>query len=77
MSEHTPQAEPIAPMMLRVCQVAELMQLSEREVRYRASTGRFPQPVRFGRRAVRWHRPTLEAWASAGCPPLDDFKHAS
>ena len=60
----------LSPLLLRIGDVCAVMQLSEREVRHRVSLGMFPAPIRFGR-AVRWHRPTLEAWLAEGCPPID------
>ncbi len=47
--------------------VAKALQISERHLWTLHSSGRLPQPMRFGR-AVRWSADELRKWLAAGAP---------
>lgn len=51
------------PIVLDIEQVARLLGLSSASVRRMWANGDIPPPKRFGRRAVRWFKSDLEAWA--------------
>lgn len=46
-------------------EVAAFVQTSVRTLRRLTLSGRFPGPVRVGKRAIRWRKEDVEAWASA------------
>lgn len=53
--------------------VARRLGVSTRCIWKWTSAARVPRPVRIGR-VVRWPLASLEAWISAGCPPVADWK---
>ena len=59
-------AEPAA--LLRVGQVARLLNCSTKQVFRMVEAGRMPGPVRLGG-LVRWRRALLMQWIGQGCPP--------
>jgi len=48
-------------------ETARITSLSLRTIERLVSMGRFPRPVRLGRRRL-WDRRKLEEWVAAGCP---------
>jgi len=50
--------------LLKVEQVADVLNISERSVWRLASTGEIPAPISIGR-SRRWHRRTIEAFIDA------------
>ena len=59
----------MAPKLLDVHQVAELLNISKRTAEYWQASGRLPGFVRlYGHR--RWRSDAIEAWFAAGCPEL-------
>lgn len=69
----SPERPAVAPALLDVGAVAELLNCSVRHVYRLADRGAMPQPVRLGS-LLRWRRATgdpmtgLEDWLKAGCP---------
>ena len=57
---------PEPPRLLRVADLARLMQVSVRTVWRLRSLGILPTPVRVGG-SVRWERQTVETWLATGC----------
>jgi excisionase family DNA binding protein len=43
-------------------QVAAILRLHERTVRTRVRSGELPEPIKVGKRSIRWRRETIEAW---------------
>ena len=58
------------PVLLRVKQVADLLELSERTVFRLADSGKLPRPRRLNS-SVRWDRAELLEWCRQGCPRCD------
>ena len=56
-----------APTLLRRVEVEARLGVSRSWIYCEMRAGRFPEPVRIGRRAVRWRVADLDAWA-AGRP---------
>ena len=59
--------------LLSVASLAELLELSTRQVRRLDSTGKIPQPHRLGR-SVRWRRAEILAWQNAGMPEREAWE---
>ena len=53
------------PVLIDKHQVAGMTSLSVRTIERLVSTGRFPPPMRLGRRRL-WHRQKLDAWLADG-----------
>lgn len=54
-------------------QSAAMFNVSTRHWLALRSAGKTPKSVKLGA-SVRWLRRELEAWADAGCPPLDEWE---
>ncbi|MDE0658605.1 MAG: AlpA family phage regulatory protein [Gammaproteobacteria bacterium] len=52
----------MAPRILRIGEVARRTGLSEATLYRMAHTGRFPTPVRLGKRAIGWRREDVDEW---------------
>jgi len=63
-------SDSVTCLALPAAAVAEMLQVSERHLWSLHSSGRLPQPVRFGR-AVRWSVDELRDWLAAGAPSRD------
>jgi len=50
------------PRMLTIQDVARMAHISVRYAETLHARGELPEPVRFGRRARRWHREVIERW---------------
>lgn len=50
--------------LLTLRQLAEVLQISQRNARALAAKGALPRPIRVGR-LVRWRREAVERWLSA------------
>ncbi len=55
------------PALLRVDDLAKLLNCSARSVYRLADTGGIPLPVRIGG-MIRWPRNAIEEWIAQGCP---------
>jgi predicted DNA-binding transcriptional regulator AlpA len=54
------------PSSLGVSDLAKLFNVSERHIRRLQMTGRLPEPIRLGKRCLRWPRPVIEEFARNG-----------
>jgi len=59
--------------LLDVRTVAAMLDCSPRHIYRLADAGRMPRPVKLGA-LVRWHRPEVDEWLAAGCPPARTAK---
>ncbi len=59
--------------LLSVDTLAQLLELSTRQVRRLDVTGKIPQPHKIGR-SVRWRRSEILAWLEAGMPEREDWE---
>jgi len=50
-------------------EAAEMIGVSVRTLERLVATGRFPPPIRFGRRP-RWLKKALSRWIEGGCKPV-------
>jgi len=66
MSNQT-QVDETERLALPAAEVAKLLGISTRHLWSLNSSGRLPQPVRFGR-AVRWRADEIRDWLAAGAP---------
>jgi excisionase family DNA binding protein len=57
------------PVMIDVCAVARMCDVSTRHIRRMADAGRMPAPRRLGG-AIRWVRAEIEKWIADGCRPV-------
>lgn len=60
-------AFPSNPQLLRVSDLAQLMQVSVRTIWRLRSAAQLPEPIRVGG-SVRWNREEIERWMANGCP---------
>lgn len=60
-------APPPGAALLKIGDVARLLQMGERSVWRLRDGGGMPPPLRIGR-ALRWRRDEIEAWIGRGCP---------
>lgn len=56
------------PRMLTTEDLVQILGVSDQTIRRWREAGAMPQPVRFGRRCIRWPAATIEAWLAAGTP---------
>lgn len=63
---------PLEPIALTAMQVGELLGIDASTVRRNAGVGVMPGPVKVGA-AVRWRRAEIDAWLTAGCPPMKEW----
>ena len=61
----------LADVLLDISAVAELCQVSQRTVLRWVRQGYIPQPLRVGRRLLRFRRDDISAWLARGCPSTD------
>lgn len=54
--------------LLRIKDVAEILNIGVRTAWRKDSAGTLPAPVKVGLRAKRWRRGELFEWIDAGCP---------
>jgi predicted DNA-binding transcriptional regulator AlpA len=59
------------PELLSATQLAAFLRVSRRSVWRWTASGRLPQPVRFGRRVVRWRISEIKPPAPDGRGPSD------
>lgn len=59
--------QPSIPSLLKVDDLANVLQVSIRSVRRMADQGLCPRPVKIGH-AIRWERKVVEEWIASGCP---------
>ncbi len=59
--------------LLSVDTLAQLLELSTRQVRRLDVTGKVPKPFKIGR-SVRWRRSEILAWLEAGMPERGDWE---
>jgi len=52
--------------LLTAEQLAQLLQMSLRSIRRKASDGELPPPIRLGR-LTRWRRDVIESWLANDC----------
>jgi len=67
-SEGTMSATETTSELLTVNDVAKLLSAGRRTICRWAQIGRMPEPVKLGRRCVRWRRADLLDWIDRGCP---------
>jgi prophage regulatory protein len=56
-----------SPLLVREKNLPALLGISRGGVRSLLAAGKFPQPIRLGRRCIAWRRVDLEAWVAGGC----------
>jgi excisionase family DNA binding protein len=61
--------------LLSVCEVAERLGVSTRQVWKLTASGRLPAPVRLAR-SVRWRESDISDFIRLGCPALEQFEAA-
>jgi len=61
-----PCVQPQLPQLLTAEQLAQLLQMSLRSIRRKASDGELPPPIRLGR-LTRWRRDVIESWLANDC----------
>jgi predicted DNA-binding transcriptional regulator AlpA len=66
-------AAPMPALLLSAPDAARVLALSRSALYDGVSSGRIVPPVRIGGR-VLWRAAELEAWVSAGCPPVAKWK---
>lgn len=54
--------------LLKIEQVAGLLNVSRRTVYRLVDGGKIPPPIRIGRRMLRWVAATIRDWMAKGCP---------
>lgn len=55
------------PILITRAETAALLSVSIDTVRRWTSAGRMPKPIHI-KSVIRYHAPTIEAWALEGCP---------
>lgn len=60
--EHIKEALPIKDALLKLRQVSLMTGLSRSSVYALLKRGKFPEPVRLGKRCTRWRLPSIEGW---------------
>lgn len=63
----------IAPMLLSITSLSELLGVSLSHVKRLRASGRLPDPVRLGGR-VLWRVDEINAWVQAGCPAATKWR---
>jgi prophage regulatory protein len=63
----TPKATGRSESILTVEDVASMLRVAKRTVWRLVSTGKIPQPIRYGRN-VRWRSADIDLWLELGCP---------
>ena len=56
--------EPTEQLLLRVRQVAQLVNLSAPAIHHRYRAGTFPLPIRLGPRTIAWRRSDIDDWVA-------------
>jgi excisionase family DNA binding protein len=69
MSELSPEASEVEPLLIPVREVARMLGISPRSVWRLHRTRKLIAPVKIGG-SVRWRRDELQRWVNAGCPAL-------
>ena len=59
--------QPSIPPLLKVDDLANVLQVSTRSVRRMADQGLCPRPVKIGH-SIRWERKVVDEWIASGCP---------
>ncbi len=62
MTATVPKPDAHSALLLRVDDVAELLDISPRQVWRMADAGSFPRPIRIGAKLKRWPRSAVENW---------------
>jgi len=62
---------PIAPLLVREKQLPALLGISRGGIRRFIAAGKFPPPIRLGRRCIAWRVVDIEKWVAAGCGRVD------
>ncbi len=57
-----PGGESLERLLVTTAQVASMLSISKREVERMVADGRLPQPIRLGKRLVRWNLDTIRRW---------------
>jgi excisionase family DNA binding protein len=60
--------------MLRIEQVAAMLAVSRRTVYRMLDAGQLPEPIRFGKRMLRWLSSQITEWIAKGCPARSSSK---
>lgn len=60
--------------LLKVGQVADLLQCSPRNIYRLADAGKMPRPMKIGS-LVRWPKAILAEWIAGGCKPVRTLRH--
>ena len=63
-----PDEEGSGPLLLTANDLAEMLQISERQIWRMRDTGRLPVPIELGPKNIRWPREEILDWIDAGCP---------
>ena len=61
------------PSLIKVGEVAGMLEITPRTVYRLTDSGKIPRPVKVGS-SVRWRRVELESWIEAGCPVVRPAK---
>ncbi len=60
--------------LMNASELADFLGISKRTVRTWGTTGKLPQSIRIGDRAVRWSRDECEEWVKAGAPEREAWE---
>ena len=65
------------PELLTLKDIARLTKIAERTLRRWDMAGRMPQPIRCGKRIIRWRVDVIERWIVTGMPDRKTFEAKS
>ncbi len=58
----------VEPLMITASDLAQMLQISERQIWRMRDTGRLPSPIELGPKNLRWSRGEILEWIEAACP---------
>jgi predicted DNA-binding transcriptional regulator AlpA len=64
----------VEPRLLKAIDLADLLQISEREIWRMRDSGRLPATIDLGPKNIRWSREEILGWIEAGCPRRQDWE---
>jgi predicted DNA-binding transcriptional regulator AlpA len=62
------------PRMLTTEDLVTILGVTPQTIRRWREAGQMPQPVRFGRRVIRWRQADIDAWLAAGTPDQEQIQ---
>lgn len=64
-----------AGLMIDTRTTAKLLNISPRTLHRLDEEQAIPQPMRIGKKVIRWRLAEIRAWMDAGCPPRRIWKY--